>query len=503
MAKKSNTYDFLSKLKEKYGDKYDYSEIEYVNSFTKIKVICHHKDNNGVEHGEFFITPSNLLTGYGCPKCAKEQTSIRKRLPYDEFQNKINNLNGEGIYIIDKYTYENKPYEFDVFCTRHNITFKSNGSNMLNYKSHFCPECVKDLYYNSAIKTLRSNDKVETCEQPTLKEDILNRINNGEEVWVPVKGYENDYIVSSNGRVKKINRTSRFGNKLHDILIQEHVDKRHMRRVNISLNNKTKSLHKIVFESFYDMTIPKGYAYTIDHIDTNPLNNSILNLRLCNGIRDNMLNNNLTKLHLSQRIGHNQKLILEFDDLENEIWTACIGYEGLYSVSNKGRVKSEGRLLVENNTGVIRKKKPHLMRLYNKDDMHYTVGLTDKNGKHKDNYVHKLIYESFNGKINNGNQVGHIDGNTLNNNLENLRECTPKEICNNKIKSNNTKKGKIKRTRLILIDKNNNTLKEFVSYVDAAQYFNVNWTTIERYINKCTKKLKVLPKDTNLIRKED
>ena len=296
-------------------------------------------------------------------------------------------------------------------------------------------------------KTLRSNDIIETCKQPVLKEDILNRINDGEEVWVPVKGYENDYIVSSNGKVKKINRTSRFGNKLPDLLIQEQVDKRHMRRVNITLNSKTKSLHRIVFESFYDMIIPKGYTYTIDHIDTNPLNNSILNLRLCNGIRDNMLNNSLTHIHLSQRKGHNKKIIIDFENLENEIWKPCIEYEGLYSVSNKGRIKSEERKLVENNTGVIRKKKPHLMRLYNKDNMYYTLRLVDNNGKCKNHFVHKLIYESFNGKINDGNKVGHIDGNTLNNNLENLRECTFKESCNNKIKSNSTKKEKITRRR--------------------------------------------------------
>lgn len=503
MAKKYNTEEFINKVREKYGDKYDYSKVEYVNSHAKVKIVCRHKDNEGVEHGEFLITPGNLLTGYGCPKCAKEQTSIRNRMPYDEYQNKINDLNGEGLYIVDKYTYENKPYEFDVFCTRHNITFKSKGRDMLIYKNHLCPECINDLSYNSSIKTLRSNDYVETCEQPVLKEELLNRINNGEEVWIPVKGYENDFIVSSNGKVKKINRTSRYGNKLPDLIIQEQVDKRHMRRVNISLNGTTKSLHKIVFESFHDIIVPKGYANTIDHIDTNPLNNSILNLRLCNGIRDNMLNNQLTNLHLSQRNGHNQKLILEFEDLENEIWVVCIGYEGLYSVSNKGRIKSEERILVENNTGVIRKKKPHLMRLHNKDNIHYTVGLTDKNGKHKNHYVHKLIYESFYGKINNDNEVGHIDGNTLNNNLENLRECTHKENCannnNNKVKNKNIK---IRRTNLLLVDENNNTLKEFVSYVDAAQYFNVNWTAIERYINKRTKKLRVLPKNTNLIRKE-
>ena len=53
---------FIEKAKEKHGDKYDYSKVEYVNCETKVCIIC-------PEHGEFWQTPNSHTQGAGCPKC--------------------------------------------------------------------------------------------------------------------------------------------------------------------------------------------------------------------------------------------------------------------------------------------------------------------------------------------------------------------------------------------------------------------------------------------------
>lgn len=63
---------FIKKSKQIHGSKYDYSKVEYVNSKTKVCVIC-------PEHGEFFQTPSVHLRGCGCPKCAHEEHSNRMK----------------------------------------------------------------------------------------------------------------------------------------------------------------------------------------------------------------------------------------------------------------------------------------------------------------------------------------------------------------------------------------------------------------------------------------
>ena len=59
---KYTTKEFISEAKLKYGNEYDYSEIEYRGTYIPVKIICK-------KHGEFLQRPNNHLTGYGCPKC--------------------------------------------------------------------------------------------------------------------------------------------------------------------------------------------------------------------------------------------------------------------------------------------------------------------------------------------------------------------------------------------------------------------------------------------------
>ena len=66
--KKYNKEDFISKAIAIHGNKYDYSKVNYLNSRTKVCIIC-------PEHGEFWQTPHNHLKGYGCRKCGQAITA--------------------------------------------------------------------------------------------------------------------------------------------------------------------------------------------------------------------------------------------------------------------------------------------------------------------------------------------------------------------------------------------------------------------------------------------
>ena len=66
---KLTTEEFIERAKAVHGDKYDYSKVKYINNRTKIPIFCNKKDENGIEHGEFYTTPHLLLKGSGCPKC--------------------------------------------------------------------------------------------------------------------------------------------------------------------------------------------------------------------------------------------------------------------------------------------------------------------------------------------------------------------------------------------------------------------------------------------------
>lgn len=62
LKKTLTTEEFIKKAKTIHGDKYNYSRVNYVNSRTKIKIIC-------PVHGVFEQTPNNHLRGCGCPLC--------------------------------------------------------------------------------------------------------------------------------------------------------------------------------------------------------------------------------------------------------------------------------------------------------------------------------------------------------------------------------------------------------------------------------------------------
>lgn len=101
---------------------------------------------------------------------------------------------------------------------------------------------------------------------------------------------------------------------------------------------------------------------------------------------------------------------LNEDNYVGEIWKDIKGYEGLYQVSNLGRVRSLG-----NNKNRKEKILKHVLN----DRGYPTVGLC-KNGKAKRCYVHRLVYEAFIGEIPEGMQINHKDENKENNVLSNI-----------------------------------------------------------------------------------
>ena len=113
-----------------------------------------------------------------------------------------------------------------------------------------------------------------------------------------------------------------------------------------------------------------------------------------------------------------------------EIWKDIKGYEGLYQISNKGRVKTLGN----NKT---RKEKIRDGKI----DRGYKRILLCKNGKKKQCLIHRLVAEAFLPNPDNLPVVNHKDENKLNNNVENLEWCT--QAYNVNYSHNNCKSRKI------------------------------------------------------------
>lgn len=111
--------------------------------------------------------------------------------------------------------------------------------------------------------------------------------------------------------------------------------------------------------------------------------------------------------------------------MEKEIWKDIPKYEGIYEISNYGRIKNKktGKLKSQRNTF-----KGYLQ-----------VGLSNKGDKTF--RVHRLVAEAFIPNPNNLPQVNHKDGNKKNNRVDNLEWISNYDNMQHAIKLGLTKKG--------------------------------------------------------------
>lgn len=107
--------------------------------------------------------------------------------------------------------------------------------------------------------------------------------------------------------------------------------------------------------------------------------------------------------------------------MEDEIWKPISGYEGLYEVSNFGRVKS---LELRNKSSIHERTK--ILNATDNGHGYKIVGLT-KNKKRNNFYVHRLVACAFIPNPDNLPVIDHIDHDRSNNKSQNLRWTTQKD----------------------------------------------------------------------------
>lgn len=115
-----------------------------------------------------------------------------------------------------------------------------------------------------------------------------------------------------------------------------------------------------------------------------------------------------------------------------EIWKDIKNYEGLYQISNFGRIKSLAKKRINGTNFYIQKEK--IMKPQLKNKRYLGIALV-KNKIYKNFLVHRLVAEAFIDNPYALPQVNHIDCNKLNNNINNLEWCTQEQNLNHALRN--------------------------------------------------------------------
>lgn len=110
-------------------------------------------------------------------------------------------------------------------------------------------------------------------------------------------------------------------------------------------------------------------------------------------------------------------------DEQQEEWRDIKGYEGIYQVSNMGRVKSLPHRHKNRCSYYMTKERILSMRVCGTQREYLAVMLCVDN-IHKQFKIHRLVAEAFIPNPNNYKEINHKDENKANNNVENLEWCT-------------------------------------------------------------------------------
>lgn len=164
---------------------------------------------------------------------------------------------------------------------------------------------------------------------------------------------------------------------------------------------------------------------------------------------------------------------------EVELWKDIEGYEGLYQISTLGRVK---RLNYWNGHNFCEGEKI-LKTSICKSNNNYArtkVKLIKNKDNKKDFKIHRLVAKAFIPNPNNYPVVNHIDGNPLNNKVENLEWCTQKYNMQQAFNNDNCCKTIHGIDRETLVDLLNNNY----NYDDIANMLGISKGTVFNYIKK-------------------
>lgn len=145
MPKRKAHEDFVLQIKNKFPN---ISVIgTYTNNKTKIEFQCL---VDGCFH-KWMARPDNVLSGYGCPECAKRKISASLAKTHEEFVNEVA-IKNPSVKVLGQYTLDNIKIEFQ--CTNPECGYRwFTTPDKIIHKMTGCPKCAKARTAQKKTKT--------------------------------------------------------------------------------------------------------------------------------------------------------------------------------------------------------------------------------------------------------------------------------------------------------------------------------------------------------------
>ena len=123
--------EFIERAKEIHGDKYDYSNVNYINSNTKVCIICKRCNK------AFWQTPSHHLCGEGCATCGFNSMVQKRRSSKEKFVDKARIIHGNK-YDYSKVEYVNSHTKVCINCPEHGEFWQTPSNHLNGCGCHMC-----------------------------------------------------------------------------------------------------------------------------------------------------------------------------------------------------------------------------------------------------------------------------------------------------------------------------------------------------------------------------
>lgn len=123
---------FLEASKAAHGSRFDYSRVVYVNTETKILIVCG-------RHGEFLQLPRDHMRGCGCPLCGRESSGASRRNTTEMFIRCAEEMHGKR-YDYSLVDYHLMHSKVDIVCKIHGVFSQSYADHI--HSGTGCPRCA-------------------------------------------------------------------------------------------------------------------------------------------------------------------------------------------------------------------------------------------------------------------------------------------------------------------------------------------------------------------------